>query len=98
VSEIRDTSPAPTDPADDLDRCIADAFEADPTGVMLAKDIRPVVQAWFERQGIGKPVEKALWAKMRERFKHDPNGGRPRYFGLKARVKAPPKLAVVSSA
>ena len=33
---------------------------------------------------------------MRERFKHDPNNNRPRYLGLKARVKGPPKLAVVA--
>lgn len=83
--------------ADDLDRCLANLFEAEPAGVMTAKDIRPLVQAWFERQGLGKPVEKALWAKMRERFKHDPNGGRPRYLGLKVRLKGPPKLALVQA-
>ena len=93
-----DKAPALPDNADELDRCIADAFEPDPAGVMLAKDIRPVVLAWFERQGRGKPVVKALWAKMRERFKHDPNGGRPRYIGLKVRVKGPPRLAVVPAA
>ena len=91
-------APASADAADDLDRCIADCFEADSAGAMLAKEIRPIVQAWFDKQGLAKPIEKALWAKMRERFKHDANGGRPRYIGLKVRVKAPPKLTVVPSA
>jgi hypothetical protein len=89
---------APADPADNLGRCIADAFEPDPAGVMLAKDIRPIVQAWLERQGGGKLVENALWAKMRERFEHDPNGGRPHYLDLRARVKSPPKLTAVPPA
>jgi hypothetical protein len=40
--------------------------------------------------------ENKLWPKMRARFKHDPNNNRPRYFGLKPRVKGPPKLTVVA--
>jgi hypothetical protein len=86
---------APSDPADDLDRCISDRFEADPAGAMLARDIRPIVRAWFEKQNLGKVNEKALWSRMRERFKHDGNSGRPRYLGLKPRVKGPTRLAVV---
>jgi hypothetical protein len=89
--------PAPTDAADDYDRCIADTFE-DAAGSMLAKEIRPCVKAWFEKHGRGQLNEKALWTKMRERFKHDPNGGRPRYLGLKVREKGPPRLALVSTA
>jgi hypothetical protein len=61
---------------------------------MLAKDIRPIVQAWFEKQNIGRPIEKMLWAKMRERFKHDANNGRPRYLGLKPRHKPGLRLVV----
>jgi hypothetical protein len=34
--------------------------------------------------------------KIAARFKRDPNNGRPRYIGLKVRVKGPPKLAVVA--
>ena len=36
-----------------------------------------------------------LGAKMGQRFKRDPNGGRPRYLGVKPRVKGPPRVAVV---
>jgi hypothetical protein len=90
--------PAPTDAADDLDRCIADTFEDASAGAMTSKEIRPLVQDWYARHNAGKVPEKALWAKMGERFKHDPNGGRPRYLGLKVRVKGPPRLALVATA
>jgi hypothetical protein len=86
----------PVEPADDLDRCIADLFEAEPAGVMSAKEIRPLAQAWFTTKGL-KLDESKLWPRMGERFKRDPNNGRPRYLGLKVRVKGPPRLAVVSS-
>jgi hypothetical protein len=86
--------PAPAEPADDLDRAIADLFESEPAGVMSAKQIRPIVEAWFATKGL-KLDESKLWPRMGERFKRDPNNGRPRYFGLKVRVKGPPKLAVV---
>jgi hypothetical protein len=88
-------APAPAEPADDLDRCLADLFEIEPAGVMSAKDIRPLVQAWFAAKGL-RLNETQLWVRMGARFKRDPNGGRPRYLGLKARVKGPPKLAVVA--
>ena len=90
-------APAPGMPenADDHDRCIADCFEDAPGGVMTAKAIRPLVKAWFDGKGL-KLDENKLWPRMRARFKHDPNNNRPRYFGLKPRVKGPPKLAVVA--
>jgi hypothetical protein len=88
-------APAPAEPADDLDRCLADLFEVEPAGVMTAKDIRPLVQAWFSAKGV-RLNETHLWVRMGARFKRDPNGGRPRYLGLKARVKGPPRLAVVA--
>jgi hypothetical protein len=90
-------APAPTELADDHDRAIADLFEVEPAGVMSAKQIRPIVEAWFTARGL-KLDESKLWPRMGERFKRDPNNGRPRYLGLKVRVKGPPKLAVVSSA
>jgi hypothetical protein len=83
--------------ADDYDRAIADLFEVEPAGVMASKAIRPVVRGWFDARGL-KLDEGKLWARMGERFKRDPNNGRPRYLGLKVRVKGPPRLAVVSSA
>jgi hypothetical protein len=82
-----------TENADDLDRCIADVFEDAPAGRMSAKEMRPLVQAWFAARNKPKPVETELWGKMGQRFKRDPNNGRPRYLGLKPRAKAPPKLA-----
>ena len=71
--------------ADDLDRAIADLFEEAPAGVMAAKQIRPLVAAWFQARGLklGKADEAKLWPRLGERFKRDPNNGRPRYFGLK---------------
>jgi hypothetical protein len=89
--------PAAAEPADDLDRCIADVFEVEPAGVMTAGEIRPHVKAWFEARGL-KLNEGKLWARMGERFKRDANNNRPRYLGLKVRVKGPPRLAVVSAA
>jgi hypothetical protein len=92
-----EAKPAPAEPADELDRCIADVFEAEPAGVMTAGEIRPHVKAWFEARGLALNEAK-LWPRMGERFKRDGNNNRPRYFGLKPRVKGPPKLAVVSAA
>jgi hypothetical protein len=89
--------PAPGDPADDLDRAIADLFEIEPAGVMTAGEIRSHVKAWFEARGL-KLNEAKLWPRMGERFKRDANNNRPRYLGLKVRVKGPPRLAVVSAA
>jgi hypothetical protein len=89
--------PALAEPADDLDRCIADLFEIEPAGVMSAKEIRPLVKAWFGAKGL-RLNETQLWVRMGGRFKRDPNGGRPRYLGLKPRAKGPPRLAVVSAA
>jgi hypothetical protein len=90
----RDDAPAPADPADEYDRCIADVFETDPAGAMLAREIRPLVKVWFDKQGLGKVNEKALWARMRNHFKHDGNNGRPKYYGLKPRPKAGIRLAI----
>jgi hypothetical protein len=70
-------------------------FEDAPGGVMKSKDIRPLVRAWFDAKG-KKLDEGKLWARMQECFKYDPNNNRPRYLGLKARVKGPPRLAVVA--
>jgi hypothetical protein len=87
--------PATPEYADDYDRAIADLFKEAPVGVMRAKDIRPLVRAWFDSKG--KDLEESrLWAKMGEKFRRDPNNGRPRYMGLKPRLRGPPKLAVVA--
>jgi hypothetical protein len=81
--------------ADDYDRAIADLFEEAPAGVIRAKDIRPLVRGWFDSKE--KNLEESrLWAKMGEKFRRDPNNGRPRYMGLKPRPRGPPKLAVVA--
>jgi hypothetical protein len=81
--------------ADDYDRAIADLFNEAPAGVMRAKDIRPLVRSWFDSKG--KALEESrLWAKMGEKFRRDPNNGRPRYMGLKPRLRGPPNLAVVA--
>jgi len=90
---------APAEAADDLDRAIADLFEVEPAGVMAASEVRPLVKSWFEARGLtfDKKVDAKLWPKMGVRFKRDPNGGRPRYLGLKVRVKGPPKLAIVQA-
>ena len=64
---------------------------------MASKAIRPLAKAWFETKGV-KFDEGKLWAKMRARFTYDRNNNRPRYLGLKVRVKGPPRLALVSTA
>jgi hypothetical protein len=87
--------PVLPDDADDLDRCIADLFDESPAGVMKAREIRPLVQAWFGARG-RKLVESKLWERMGQRFKYDNNHNRPRYMGLKPRAKGPPRLAVVA--
>ena len=89
-------APALPDDADDLDRCIGDVLEDAAAGMMKAKEIRPLVEAWFSTRNKPKPTEAELWAKMGQRFQRDPNNGRPRYLGLKPRAKGPPKLAVVA--
>ena len=81
--------------ADAIDRSIVDEFEDAAAGKMTAKEIRPLIHAWFSKQGLPKPDESELWAKMRQRFKHDPNSGRPRYLGLKQRPKQP-NIRIVS--
>jgi hypothetical protein len=86
--------------ADELDRCIADEFELEPAGVMSPKEIRPIVKAWCAPRGVkyDSKLEARLWPTMGQRFKRDATNNRPRYFGLKPRVKGPPRLAVVASA
>jgi hypothetical protein len=93
-------APGLPDAADELDRAIADLFEVEPAGVMTSGEIRPLVKGWCEARGLkfDKKLEAKLWPKMGQRFTRDPNGGRPRYLGLKPRVKGPPRLAVVSNA
>jgi hypothetical protein len=90
-------APAMPENADDYDRCIADLFEVESGGVISAKDIRPLVQAWFAAKGL-KLNEAALWPRLGQRFKRDPNKDRPRYLGLKVRMKGPPRLALVAGA
>jgi hypothetical protein len=97
ASEGSDPTPTMPENADDYDRCLADVFEEAPTGAMKAKEIRPLVQAWFATRGL-RLSEGKLWARMRDRFKYDPNNNRPRYLGLKVRVKGQPRLALVSAA
>jgi hypothetical protein len=93
LADLLEPASAMAENADDLDRCIADVFEEAPAGRMSAKEMRPLVQAWFAARNKPKPVETELWAKMGQRFKRDPNNGRPRYLGLKPRAKGPPRLA-----
>jgi hypothetical protein len=62
---------------------------------MVAKEIRPLVAAWHEARSM-KLDEGKLWLRMGQRFRRDPNNGRPRSLGLKAREKGPPRLAVVA--
>jgi hypothetical protein len=87
--------PAAAEIADDYDRCIADCFEDAPGAHMKAKDIRPIAQAWFETRQI-KLDEKQLWMRLGAKFTRDANNNRPRYLGLKVRMKGPPRLSVVS--
>jgi hypothetical protein len=87
---ISATAPVgPRNGADDYDRAIADLFEEAPAGAMKAKDIRPLVRAWFDAKG--KSFKEAeLWARLGQKFQRDANNGRPRYIGLKPRIKAVP--------
>jgi hypothetical protein len=94
ASEAKAHTPALPENADDLDRCIADVFEDAPAGKMAAKEIRPLVVAWHEVRNL-KLDESKLWMRMGQRFRRDPNNGRPRYLGLRPRVKGSPRLAVV---
>ena len=80
--------------ADTIDRWIADDLE-DGTGSMKSKELRALCTAWCEAHKVETPDEGELWARMRARFKHDPNNGRPRYLGVKRRVKGP--MLVVSN-
>jgi hypothetical protein len=84
--------------ADALDRCLADEFEEAPTGSMRAAEIRPIVHAWFDKKGLPRPKEPDLWSKVGARFKRDANNNRPRYLGLRIKVRQPaasPQLRIV---
>lgn len=84
----------PTASADDIDRWIADDLEECPTGSMTSKELRIMCHAWCSRAGVPKPAERDLWPRMKSRFKHDGRNNRPRYLGIKPRVKLGPRLAV----
>lgn len=96
TSEAKD---APKATADDIERWIADDLEEAPASEsMRSSDMRKLALAWFATRGLPKPVESELWAKVRLHFKHDPNNGRPRYLGVRARAKsAGPQLVVNNS-
>jgi hypothetical protein len=82
--------------ADDYDRAIADLFEEAPAGFMKAKDIRPLVRAWFDAKE--KSFKEAdLWARLGQKFRRDANNGRPRYIGLKPRTKSAPLQLVANN-
>lgn len=72
--------------ADDIDRWMVDDLE-DGSGSMRSGDLRKLALAWFDARGLAKPDEQELWARIRARYKHDPNNGRPRYLGVKQRQK-----------
>ena len=80
--------------ADTIDRWMADDLE-DGTGSLPSKELRALCKAWCEVHKVDVPDENELWARMRARFKHDPNNGRPRYLGVKRRQKGP--VLVVSN-
>ena len=84
---------APTS-ADTIDRWMADDLD-DGAGSMKSKEVRALCKAWCDAHKVEMPDENELWARMRARFKHDPNNGRPRYLGVKRRVKGP--VLVVSN-
>lgn len=81
--------------ADPIDRWLADELEPDPNGVMMASDLKASWENWRDAKGVGHEVsDRALWLRLRKQFKHDKNGNRPRYHGVRKRQ---PGLRIVSS-
>jgi hypothetical protein len=83
-------APEPTpNPADVIDRWIADDLEEAPTGWMKSKDLRSMCKAWCATHKVDYPREDEIWKRLRVRFKHDPNHNRPRYLNVRPRRKRP---------
>jgi hypothetical protein len=82
--------PAPGEPAkaDAIDRWIADDLEVHAGTVTFAKALRQTPGWPAHQPGI---TENAIWQRLKKvpGVKHDPNSGRPRYFGLRIRAKGP---------
>lgn len=86
ASQSSSHSLAETPKADPLDRWIADELEADPSGVLMASDLRSSWEAWRDAKGEGHDIsDRALWIRVKRQYKHDKNGGRPRYHGVRKR-------------
>jgi hypothetical protein len=89
-----DDAIAPRAPAkaDAIDRWIADDLELHDGSFVYAKDLRTTPGWPADLPGIN---ERMIWQRLKNipGVKHDPNSGRPRYFGI--RVRAKPKLAIV---
>lgn len=79
--------------ADAIDRWIADQLEFQDGAVVLAKQLRTSPGFPKDIDGIN---ENTIWARLRATpgVKHDPNSGRPRYFGVRIRQR----IALVSVA
>jgi hypothetical protein len=92
-----ETPAAPSTSADDIDRFIADELEVGVADArMKAGEIRLLWAPWCQKHGIDPKREDELWKRLRtmQGVKHDPNNNRPRYLGVRKRVKAGPTLVV----
>jgi hypothetical protein len=78
--------------ANAIDRWIAADLEVHDGAVSFAKVLRQTPGWPANKTGT---TENAIWQRLRNlpSVKHDPNNGRPRYFGICVRAK--PKLATV---
>jgi hypothetical protein len=68
------------------------------TGHMRTKDIRKLADAWCKRHTLPPMSDYELFdnGMRKTQFQHDPNKGRPRYLGVKAKSK--PRLVSVNNA
>lgn len=88
----RDDAPAETAKADWFDRWFADNLELHDGATVFSKELRATPGWPADQPGIN---ENMIWARMKKTpgVKHDPNKGRPRYFGIRVRTR--PTLATV---
>jgi hypothetical protein len=77
----------------EFERFCADELEEGATYDIDAGPAYDLHQRWRRARGLQAISQKKFGGMMGERFTRDPNGGYPRYLGVRARVKAP-KLVV----
>lgn len=81
--------------ADAVDRWIADDLEIHEGEFVFAKQLRSTAGFPAHQPGIN---ENMIWSRLKKMpgVKHDPNNGRPRYFGI--RLRKGPILATIGGA